>query len=201
LRFADRLLTAASDFALDLSGVSTWATSPERDNAMTVRTAELLVAVLLAILSIAIMIKSTDSLAIGWVPEAGPGSGAWPFWLSTGMLLSCLVTLARWFRRVTPESRSEEPFMTAETVQIVGITIAALFLLLLGTHFIGIYFSIALFLIFYLRFLGGHSWILTLILALATPIGLFFFFEGALIIPLPKAYSEPLFYPLYDLIY
>jgi len=168
---------------------------------MTVRTAEFVVAMVLAICSIAIMIKSTDGLAIGWVPEAGPGSGAWPFWLSAGMLLSCLLTLARWFRRITPESRSEEPFMTRETVQIVGVTVAALFLLLLGTHLIGIYLSMILFLIFYLRFLGGHGWILTLVLALATPIGLFFFFEGALIIPLPKAYSEPLFYPLYDLIY
>lgn len=168
---------------------------------MTVRTAELLVALALAVLSIGIMIKSTDGLAIGWVAEAGPGSGAWPFWLSTGMLLSCLWTIVRWFRRMTPESRSDELFMSAETVQIVGITIAALILLLIGTYFIGIYFSMILFLIFYLRFLGGHSWILTLTLAIATPVGLFFFFEGALVIPLPKSYSEPLFYPLYDIIY
>jgi putative tricarboxylic transport membrane protein len=168
---------------------------------MTVRTAELLVAVALAVLSIGIMIKSTDGLSIGWVPDAGPGSGAWPFWLSTGMLLSCLLTIVRWFRRISPGSRSDELFMTAETTQIVGITVAALSLLLIGTHFIGIYFSMMLFLIFYLRILGGHGWLLTLALALATPIGLFFFFEGALVIPLPKAYSEPLFYPLYDIIY
>ena len=168
---------------------------------MTVRTAELLVAVALAILSIGFMIKSTDGLAIGWVADAGPGSGAWPFWLSTGMLLCCLLTIVRWFRRISPESRSQEPFMTAETTQIVGITVAALLLLLIGTHVIGVYFSMMLFLVFYLRILGGHSWLLTLALALATPIGLFFFFEGALVIPLPKAYSEPLFYPLYDIIY
>jgi len=168
---------------------------------MTVRTAELLIAVLLALMSVGIMIKSTDGLSIGWVPEAGPGSGAWPFWLSIGMLLSCLATIARWFLRITPESRSQDTFISAETARIVGVTIAALFLLLLGTYFIGIYFSICLFLIFYLRFLGGHGWLLTLTLAVATPIGLFFFFEGALIMPLPKAYSEPLFYPLYDIIY
>jgi putative tricarboxylic transport membrane protein len=171
------------------------------DVVMTVRTAELLVAVALAVLSIGIMFKSTDGLAIGWVPETGPGSGAWPFWLSTGMLLSCLVTIARWFRGITPESRSQAAFLSAEAAHIVGITIAALFLLLLGSYIIGIYFSICLFLIFYLRFFGGHGWILTLTLAVVTPIALFFFFEGALVIPLPKAYSEPLFYPLYDIIY
>lgn len=168
---------------------------------MKVRTVELLAAVALAVMSIAIMIKSTDGLAIHWVPEKGPGSGVWPFWLSAAMLVSCLMVVFQWFRKTTPESRSNELFMTQDTVRMIGITVAALFLLLLGTHIIGLYFSIVLFLIFYLRVLGRHTWMLTLILALATPIALFFFFEGALVIPLPKGYSEPLFYPLYDFIY
>ena len=168
---------------------------------MKVRTAEILAAVTLAVVSAAIMIKSTRGLSIGWNPETGPGSGVWPFWLSSGMLATSVWTIVRWFRRLTPESRSDELFMTRQTEQKVGITVAALFMLLLGTHVIGLYFSIAIFLIFYLRFLGRHSWLLTLVLATATPTALFFFFEGALVIPLPKGYSEPLFYPLYDIIY
>jgi hypothetical protein len=168
---------------------------------MKVRTVELLMAVALALVSIAIMVKATDGLSIRWVPEKGPGSGVWPFWLSAAMLVSCLMVVFQWFRGTTPESRSEDLFMTPETMRIIGITVAALFLLLLGTHVIGLYFSMALFLIFYLRVMGRHTWLLTVILSLATPIFLFFFFEGALVIPLPKAYSEPLFYPLYDFIY
>ncbi len=168
---------------------------------MKVRTVELLAAVTLAIISIAIMIKSTDGLEIFWVPEKGPGSGVWPFWLSAAMLVSCLVIVYQWFRRTTPESRSDELFMTPDTVRIVGVSVAALFLLLLATHVIGLYFSMMLFLIFYLRVMGRHTWLLTLVLSLATPTALFFFFEGALVIPLPKGYSEPLFYPLYELIY
>ncbi len=168
---------------------------------MKVRTVELLVAVALALASIGLMIKSTDGLSIRWVPGSGPGSGAWPFWLSAGMLVACLTIIYQWFRKVTPESRSEELFMTAETLRIIGITVAALLFLLLGTEVIGLYLSVLLFLIFYLRVMGRHSWLLTLALSLATPIFLFFFFEGALVMPLPKAYSEPLFYPLYDLIY
>ncbi len=168
---------------------------------MKVRTAEILAAVTLAVVSVAIMIKSSRGLSIGWDPETGPGSGVWPFWLSSGMLATSAWTIVRWFRRVTPESRSDELFMTRQAEQIVGITVAALFILLLGTHVIGLYFSIVIFLIFYLRFLGKHTWQLTLVLATATPTALFFFFEGALVIPLPKGYSEPLFYPLYDIIY
>jgi hypothetical protein len=168
---------------------------------MKVRTVELLMALALAVVSIAIMVKATDGLSINWVPEKGPGSGVWPFWLSAAMLVSCLMVVFQWFRGSTPESRSDELFMTPETVRIISITVAALFLLLLATHVIGLYISMALFLIFYLRVMGRHTWLLTMILSLATPIFLFFFFEGALVIPLPKAYSEPLFYPLYDLIY
>jgi hypothetical protein len=168
---------------------------------MKVRTAELLVALALALVSIAIMIKATDGLSIRWVPEKGPGSGVWPFWLSAAMLVSCLMIVYQWFRGASPESRSDEIFMTRETVRIVGITVAALFLLLLATHIIGLYFAMMAFLVFYLRVMGRHTWRLTMVLALATPTFLFFFFEGALVIPLPKGYSEPLFYPLYDLIY
>ena len=49
---------------------------------MTVRTAELLMGVITLIISIALMIKSAQ-LSIGWIPERGPGSGMWPFWLSS----------------------------------------------------------------------------------------------------------------------
>ena len=65
-------------------------------------------------------------------------------------------------------------------------------------HIIGIYGSVPLFLIFYLRLLGRHGWLLTGAFAVATPIVTFFFFEVALKITLPKGYTEELFYPLYD---
>jgi hypothetical protein len=52
-----------------------------------------------------------------------------------------------------------------------------------------------------MRVIGQHSWRVTGLLAISVPVITFFFFEGALTITLPKGYSEPLFYPLYDLIY
>jgi putative tricarboxylic transport membrane protein len=167
---------------------------------MTVRTAELLMAIALAALSVAFMVKSTE-LNIGWVEGRGPGAGAWPFWLSLGMLLASLATLYRWFRGVTPESRSTEVFMSRSAVSIVGTSVAALTALLIGIHTIGIYISLIVFLVFFVRIVGRHSWLTTLGIALLTPVLIFCLFEWALTIPLPKAYSEPLFYPLYDLIY
>jgi putative tricarboxylic transport membrane protein len=170
---------------------------------VTVRSVELLMAVVLALLSIAIMVKATDGLSIWWVPGTGPGSGVWPFWLSALMLLSCLMTIVRWFMGATPQSRSTEMFMDRHTVQVVGITVVALFLLILGMHFIGIYFSLIFFLLFYLRVLGGHTWKLTTILMLGIPIFIFFFFEYLLTIPLPKGEWVPdqVYLPLYRLMY
>jgi putative tricarboxylic transport membrane protein len=170
---------------------------------MSVRAVELLMAVALALLSIAFMIKATDGLSIWWVPGIGPGSGVWPFWLSLLMLLSCLTIILRWFLGVTPQSRSTELFMDRHAAQVVGITVAALFLLILGTYYIGIYFSLILFLLFYLRVLGGHTWLLTITLMLSIPVVIFFFFEYALTIPLPKGgwIPDQVYIPLYRIMY
>lgn len=167
---------------------------------MTVRTAELLMAVVMGAFSVYLMWKSAE-LEIGWIPEEGPGGGAWPFWLAGVMLLCCGLTVYRWYRRVTPESRSDEPYMDAKTWKIFAITAGSLTVALGLVHLVGMYFSILVFLVYYLRFVGGHRWRLAAPLAVLTPVGLFFFFEGLLRIILPKGYSEPLFYPLYSLIY
>lgn len=168
---------------------------------MTVRKAELLMAIFLALASVVLMWKSTDGLSIEWVPGKGPGSGAWPFWLSAIMLGSCVAVLVRWFRRTTAQSVSEDVFMEVATLKIVGITVLALIALLLGTHYVGIYISLVFFLFFYLFVLGRHSVLTSVVLMLGIPIFIFFFFEYLLVIPLPKGISEPLFYPIYDLIY
>ncbi len=167
---------------------------------MTVRTAELVMALLCALCSVGLMIKSAE-LNIGWVEDRGPGAGAWPFWLSAGMLMASLLTLYRWFRRITPESRSTEPYLSRDRLLVVGVSAGAILFLLIATHLIGIYAALFLFLLFYLRFVGRHSWGLTAVLTVALPVFIFCLFEWALKIPLPKSVTEPWFYPIYDLMY
>jgi len=155
----------------------------------------------LALASLAFMYKSTDGLSIGWVAGSGPGAGAWPFWLSAVMFLSCVAIVIRTVMRITVQSRSDEIFMDREAVYLIGVTTVALAALLLGTYYIGIYISLMVFLMFFLRVLGGHTWTLSIVLTIAIPIVVFVFFEYLLVIPLPKGMSEPLFYPIYDLMY
>lgn len=168
---------------------------------MTVRTAEFTAAFLLILASLGLMWKSTDGLSIGWINGSGPGSGFWPFWLAVVMLLSSVATLVRCFLRATPESRSTKSFIDRDTVQIVGLTALALFMLLLASSFLGMYLALMGFLLFYLRVIGGHSWILSISLTIFIPVFVFFFFEYLMTIPMPKGITEPLFYPIYGLLY
>jgi putative tricarboxylic transport membrane protein len=66
-------------------------------------------------------------------------------------------------------------------------------------HLVGMYGAIPLFLIYYVRYIGHHSWTTTLLVATISPVAVFFFFDIAMRIVLPKAYLEPLFLPLYDI--
>ncbi len=162
------------------------------------RKAELVMAVVMAVFSAYLMWKSAE-LPIGWIPEEGPGGGAFPFWLSTGMLLCCAWIVVRWVRRVSPASQSEEQFMDARARSSFFWVAGSITVMIALIHFIGVYGAVPLFLLFYTRFLGGHKWGPSLALALVSPVILFFFFEIALTITLPKGFTEPLFYPLYDI--
>lgn len=163
---------------------------------MTVRVAELAMAILMGAFSLYLMYKSTE-LPIGWIRGEGPGGGAWPFWLSAIMLLSCVGIIVNWVLRRGVIANSEETYIERSVLIDVGLVAVALIVTVGLFSFIGVYGALPLFLIFYLRFLGNHSWKLSLSFALLVPVVMFFFFEIALTITLPKGVTEPLFYPLY----
>ncbi len=162
------------------------------------RRAELVMAIVMAAFSVYLMWKSAE-LPVGWLEDEGPGGGAWPFWLAAIMLICCLWTLVRALRRRTPASQSEEAYMDSHALRWFVLVAGSLAVTIGLIHVIGVYFAILLFLLFYLRFLGRHRWTTTVAISVATPVVTFFFFDVAMRIVLPKGYSEPLFYPLYDI--
>jgi|TARA_B110000305_G_scaffold63663_1_gene70831 putative tricarboxylic transport membrane protein len=167
---------------------------------MTVRTAELLMAITMAAFSIYLMVKSYE-LPIGWVQDEGPGGGAWPFWLSAILLISCLGILVNWLRKHGPIASSTKVYIEAHVLMEVLAVAIALIVTVGLFSFIGIYGALPLFLIFYLRFLGKHTWRLTATLAVLIPVVIFYFFEITLKIILPKGLTEPLFIPLYKIFF
>lgn len=167
---------------------------------MTVRTAELLMAIMMGIFSIYLMYKSYE-LPVGWIENEGPGGGAWPFWLSAVMLISCLGILFNWYRKHGPIASSEKIFIESHVLGEVAAVAFSLIVTVGLFSIIGIYGALPLFLIFYVRFLGQHSWKLTSALAIGIPVFIFYFFEVTLKIILPKGITEPLFIPLYKMFF
>jgi putative tricarboxylic transport membrane protein len=162
------------------------------------RRAELIMAVVLGLFSAYLMWESAK-LPIGWIPGEGPGGGAFPFWLSAGMLLSTVWILVRALRGLTPQSQSSEPYFDSQSAVLIGLVVGALVLMIGLIHWIGVYGAIPLFFVFYMKIIGRHSWLQTAAFAILAPIVTFFFFEILLHITLPKGATEPLFYPLYDI--
>ena len=160
------------------------------------RLAELVMAIVMALFSIYLMWLSTE-LPIGWIKGEGPGGGAWSFWLSLGMLLSCLYVIYTCIRGTNIFSDSEDSYMDNQDVKLFALTAGSLTVMVGLIHIIGVYFSVPLFLIFYMRFMGNHSWRLTGSVAVTMPVATFLFFEKALTITLPKGVQavEELFYP------
>ncbi len=163
------------------------------------RKAELSMAVVMGLFSLYLMWKSTE-LPIGWTSGEGPGGGAWPFWLSAIMTVCCIVIVRNWYRRKSPPSQSDDVYMDQGTVIAVGLVAAALITTVAAFYVIGVYGAVPLFMVFYVRFLGRHSWPVTAAMATVTPVVMFFFFDVALKITLPKGLpivEETVFYPLY----
>jgi putative tricarboxylic transport membrane protein len=166
------------------------------------RNGEIITAGVLALLSIYMMYEASKN-GIGYVQGTGPAGGFWPFWLSVGMLISTGVVALNWVRRASPASRSEEPVLDAYGRRMLVLVGGGIIGFVALISIISMYGAIAVFLVYYLRFLGRHGWGLTLTLATIMPIGLFFFFEGLMRISMPKGleFTEPFFNVLYDVIY
>jgi putative tricarboxylic transport membrane protein len=173
------------------------------------RRAEIVTAVILGFLSVYLMWKSGEAPSwnpdiarfdnIGLIDGEGPGSGFWPFWLSAIMLVCCFWIGVNWYRKTSPPSVSQEPFLDDYGKKMLLLVGGGLFGFLALIHLVGFYGGMFFFLIYYLRFLGRHTIKLTLAVAILMPVTSFFFFDIAMRIVLPKGYLEPLFIPLYDI--
>ena len=162
------------------------------------RLAEIIMATVMAVFSLYLMWKSAE-LEIGWIAKEGPGGGAFPFWLAAGMLVCCTLIILRRFRGTDKHARSEEPYMDRKAFVLFAIVAGSLTVTIGLVQVVGVYVAMPLFLAFYMRVMGSHRWLVTGSIATATPVILFFFFEIALKITLPKGVTEPMFYPLYSI--
>ena len=158
--------------------------------------ADLVVSAVLALLSVYLMWKSAE-LPIGWLEGEGPGGGTFPFWLAAGMLVCSVLIFVRNLMGRSVEGQAVGEFMHRDSARLFLIVLVALTVMIGLIHVVGVYGSVPLFFMFYLRYLGNHSWPLVLSISLSAPVVTFAFFEKLLLIELPKGVTEPLFYIFY----
>jgi len=123
-------------------------------------------------------------LGVGWGTD-GPKSGFFPFWLAMIMMASCLGIMAQAARR----ARAGQ-FVSREQLGPVLEVLWPATLFVLVTQFIGIYVASALYLGFYMRWVGHNSWRAVIALSICLPVVTFLVFEQWFLVPLPKGPLE-----------
>lgn len=152
------------------------------------RRAEFVTAIVLGLLSAYLMWKSGegpewDTEYVHWsniginIDGSGPGKGFWPFYLALGMLISCVWIVVNAIRKVSPPSQSEEPFMDGYARKMLLFVGGGLIGFLILIDIVSMYAAIAIFMFYYMVFLGRHPLALSVVTSLVVPFWLYLFFD------------------------
>lgn len=144
---------------------------------------ELFVALLIALFGV-IVVYGAIKAGIGWSFD-GPQAGFFPFYLGVIILAATMVNLFNTLR--VPGTEIFAEWSQLRQVSFVTVPLVAFVVLI---HWIGIYFSGALLIAFFMRWVGRHGWIKIALVSLCVPLAIFFVFERWFLVALPKGPIE-----------
>ena len=147
------------------------------------RAADIVTASILILLG-GLVLADALRLGVGWGSD-GPKSGFFPFWLALIMVLTCAVIIAQEARKATGR-----PFVTREKAGPVFKVLWPATVSVMLIHWVGLYVSSALYIGFYMRWVGRHAWSVVVLLALGIPVTIFLVFEKWFFVPMPKGPLE-----------
>ncbi len=155
------------------------------EHTVSTRTVEIVVSGLFVILALVIMY---DNWRIGarWASD-GPEAGYFPFYIGLIMLVASSGTLLiNLFAKSADRSNFVERSQFKQVLQVLIPTAGFVFLIWL----IGIYFAAAIFITFFMWWLGKYPIYRILPIAILVPLALFLMFEVYFLVPLPKGPIE-----------
>jgi uncharacterized membrane protein len=147
------------------------------------RAAELVTASVLIFLG-GVVLFDAVRMGFGWGPD-GPRSGFFPFWLALIMVIVCGVILVQ----AALDHRGKS-FVSREQLNSVLKVLWPATATVALMHFVGLYVASALYMGFYMRWVGRHSWVAVVAIALGIPIVSFLVFEKWFLVPMPKGPLE-----------
>jgi hypothetical protein len=155
--------------------------------AVSTRTMEIAVALILFILGATVVF---DSYRLGskWASD-GPQSGYFPFYIGLLICIASAVTLAQTVRARPAEGK---PFVFWEPFKRVLKVLLPAVLYVLGIKYVGLYVASAIYLAFFMIWLGRYSWWKSVVVGIATNAVFFLMFEVWFKVPLFKGVLNPL---------
>jgi hypothetical protein len=159
----------------------------EGRGAFRAKTAELVVAAGFFLLG-AIVIFDSVRLGARWGTD-GPQPGYFPFYLGVIICIASTITL---FNALTMKREKNVVFVEVGQLKLVLSVLvpSAVFVALVG--WLGIYVAGALFVAFFMRWLGKYAWWKVALVSIGNSVVFFLIFEIWFLVPLPKGPLEAL---------
>jgi hypothetical protein len=133
----------------------------------------------------AIAIIGSISAGIGWGAE-GPKAGFFPFYIGIAIVISGVMNMWAALRPDAPGGIFAE---WSQLRQVLLVVIPAT-IYAFAVGYIGIYVSSAIFIGWFMRWLGKYRWVTVVSVAIGMPLVVYFVFEKWFLVALPKGPIE-----------
>jgi putative tricarboxylic transport membrane protein len=147
------------------------------------RAADVLTASILIIFGGLVLFDATR-LGFGWGTD-GPQSGFFPFFLALIMVVCCSIIILQEAGRANDRRFASWKSLRPVLKVLWPATVAVALM-----QWLGLYVASALYLGFYMRWVGRHSWIAVAALSVGVPVVTFLVFEKWFLVPMPKGPLE-----------
>jgi len=158
------------------------------DGVVSTRTVEMIVALLLLAVA-GIVMWDSHRIGSAWAPD-GPQAGYFPFYVGLVLFIASAANLVAAYRA---RELSDDSFVGRGQFKLVlqVLVPAAIFVFAIG--YLGIYIAAALYIGFFMAWLGGYSASRIIPVAVLVPVVFFVLFEIWFLVPLPKGPVEAWF--------
>ena len=131
-----------------------------------------------------------DSVRLGarWA-EDGPQAGYFPFYVG---LLVCLSAAVNFLMALVNRRDAGRDFVELDKLKLVLAVLVPAAVYVAAISWVGIYVSSAVFIAFFMRWLGKYPWWKVAVVSVGTMVAFFLIFEVWFLVPLPKGPLENL---------
>lgn len=155
------------------------------ESVVSKRTMEVVVGLLFAAISLVVMVDSAR-IGNGWSSD-GPAAGYFPFYVGLAMLVSSAVIVIKQF---VGNKGDGGTFVEKGQLHLVLKVLVPSFIYVLLVGVIGIYVASAIFIAFFMGWVGKYPAKTIAPIAILVPCALFVMFEIWFLVPLPKGPLE-----------